>query len=177
MKGQLKALLICSSIAITTVSAHEIGDVYYGYSQENCGGTCLRGETALLAQPFRVSANALFDTDKSTLRANGQSLLTELAARIKNAQANGTVGTGTSIFVAGHADSRASVKYNQGLSERRAQAVKDFLIAQGVNSDIILAFGKSELEPRATNKTAYGRQLNRRVEIQIEGDHVGVTDN
>lgn len=175
MKGQLKALLICSSIAVTSVYAHDVTDAYYGGNQENCGSSCIRGEPGLLTQPFSFSANALFDTDKSTLRPNGQSLLTEMATQIKTAQANGTVGTGTLIRVEGHADSRASVKYNQGLSERRAQAVKEFLIAQGVNSDIIIATGKSELEPVATNKTAYGRQLNRRVEVQIKGSSVGVT--
>lgn len=175
MKGQLKALLIASSIATTFAYAHDVSDAYYGGNQENCGSSCLRGEPAYLAQPFHFDANTLFDTDKSVLRDNGKSVLGELASHLKNAQANGTVDAGTAIFIEGHADSRASVKYNQGLSERRAQAVKEYLIGQGVNPDIIITSGKSELEPRATNKTAYGRQMNRRVEIHIQGPSVGVT--
>ncbi len=74
----------------------------------------------------------------------------------------------TVVYVVGHTDSVGSEAYNQELSERRARAVADYLAAHGVNPARIHIEGRGEREPRATNATEAGRQLNRRVEIFLK---------
>ena len=73
----------------------------------------------------------------------------------------------TRVEVIGHTDSTGSEAYNQDLSERRARAVAGILAAGGVSSGRIVAVGRGELQPVASNATAAGRQQNRRVEIII----------
>jgi outer membrane protein OmpA-like peptidoglycan-associated protein len=74
----------------------------------------------------------------------------------------------TVIHVVGHTDSVGSESYNQRLSERRAQSVVDFFASSGVAPGRLYAIGRGEMEPRATNDTEAGRQLNRRVEIFVK---------
>lgn len=74
----------------------------------------------------------------------------------------------TVIHVVGHTDSVGSESYNQRLSEQRAQSVVDFLAARGVEPSRLYASGRGELEPRASNDTEAGRQLNRRVELFVK---------
>ncbi|MDX8407965.1 MAG: OmpA family protein [Mariprofundaceae bacterium] len=76
----------------------------------------------------------------------------------------------TTVNVIGHTDSVGSNAYNQGLSERRANAVKYYLADAGVSSNRLHTEGRGELEPRASNDTEAGRQLNRRVELLIIPD-------
>jgi len=76
----------------------------------------------------------------------------------------------SSIRITGHTDSRGSTEYNQQLSEQRAQAVKWYLSDRGVDSRRITTEGRGEIEPRASNDTEAGRQLNRRVEMLIVPD-------
>ena len=73
----------------------------------------------------------------------------------------------TSILVEGHTDSTGSESYNQQLSERRANSVKNLLIQRGVQAYRINILGYGESRPVATNATPEGRQMNRRVEIRI----------
>ena len=77
------------------------------------------------------------------------------------------------IEIEGHADSTGSTEYNQGLSERRAQAVRSYFNQQGVTTPIVAAVGFGETRPVATNGTAAGRQQNRRVEIIVSGASIG----
>lgn len=74
----------------------------------------------------------------------------------------------TVVHVVGHTDSVGSSSYNQQLSRQRADSVVAYLARSGVPSDRLRAEGRGESEPRATNSTASGRQLNRRVEIYIK---------
>ncbi|HEB97110.1 MAG TPA: OmpA family protein [Sedimenticola thiotaurini] len=74
----------------------------------------------------------------------------------------------TVVHVVGHTDSVGSEAYNQQLSERRARAVVDYLASRGVPYDRLRSEGRGESEPRATNATEAGRQLNRRVEIYVK---------
>ena len=74
----------------------------------------------------------------------------------------------TYLSVVGHTDNVGSDSYNQQLSERRARAVHDYLLGQGVIPERINSLGRGEREPRASNATEEGRRLNRRVEILIE---------
>lgn len=74
----------------------------------------------------------------------------------------------TTVHVIGHTDSKGSESYNQQLSERRAQSVVDYFTRQGVRNSRLVALGRGETQPRATNDTEAGRQLNRRVEIIVK---------
>jgi outer membrane protein OmpA-like peptidoglycan-associated protein len=72
------------------------------------------------------------------------------------------------VTIVGHTDSVGSPAYNEDLSLRRAEAVRAELVSQGVPASGLIALGKGESQPRATNATEAGRQLNRRVEILIQ---------
>jgi OOP family OmpA-OmpF porin len=73
------------------------------------------------------------------------------------------------IEVAGHTDAVGSSDFNQVLSEKRAEAVKAYLVAHGVAAERVSVVGYGEAQPRASNDTIEGRRLNRRVEIRITG--------
>jgi outer membrane protein OmpA-like peptidoglycan-associated protein len=72
------------------------------------------------------------------------------------------------LIVEGHTDSQGSEAYNQGLSQRRADAVRDYLVQRGYPADRIQTRGMSEGSPIADNASPEGRANNRRVEIIIE---------
>jgi outer membrane protein OmpA-like peptidoglycan-associated protein len=74
----------------------------------------------------------------------------------------------TELTIVGHTDSTGTTQHNQALSERRAQAVETYFTQKGVVSQRLESHGLGESAPRASNATAAGRQLNRRVEIVIE---------
>jgi outer membrane protein OmpA-like peptidoglycan-associated protein len=110
-----------------------------------------------------VRNEVLFDFNSAGLRSASRESLREMAnvfQRYPN----------TTIEVAGHTDSIGSVAYNQRLSDRRAEAVATYLDNLGVNGSRIDAVGYGKSQPRATNSTANGRQLNRRVEIHIRAN-------
>jgi OmpA-OmpF porin, OOP family len=73
------------------------------------------------------------------------------------------------IEIAGHTDAIGPAEYNQALSEKRAEAVKAYLVEHGVAADRISVVGYGESDPRDTNDTVEGRRLNRRVEIRVTG--------
>jgi outer membrane protein OmpA-like peptidoglycan-associated protein len=71
------------------------------------------------------------------------------------------------VMVEGHTDSVGTEDYNQGLSQRRAESVKSYLVGQGIGSARLTALGKGKSQPVAANDSAGGRQQNRRVEVVI----------
>jgi len=73
--------------------------------------------------------------------------------------------------IEGHTDSLGDVKVNQQLSLRRAESVRDFLIAAGVDAGSIKALGYGEVRPIASNEFAQGRKMNRRIDVVIEARH------
>ena len=75
---------------------------------------------------------------------------------------------GYNIHVIGHTDNRGAAAYNQKLSERRADSVRDMLVEQGIDAGRITTEGKGEAAPKADNATAEGRQANRRIEVQLQ---------
>jgi OmpA-OmpF porin, OOP family len=109
----------------------------------------------------KLTVHINFDTNKSTIR---KSEIPEL----KQALAFANKYPGSTIEVDGYTDSTGSDKYNMGLSERRAAAVKQYLLANGVTTaDKITSRGFGKANPVASNDTADGRFQNRRVEILI----------
>ncbi len=96
-------------------------------------------------------------------------------ARERLAKVSGIVLAYPSLHVTieGHTDSIGSDEYNQQLSERRAQAVRDYFVQQGINSASVEAHGYGKNEPIASNETPEGRQQNRRVELILAGDAIG----
>lgn len=105
--------------------------------------------------------NIEFEFDSSNLTEDSYPTLDQIASILKD---NPTWG---SLNIKGHTDSTGPESYNQGLSERRAQAVADYLISQGVSSSAISTEGFGESQPIATNDTAEGRKANRRVEFEV----------
>jgi outer membrane protein OmpA-like peptidoglycan-associated protein len=101
-----------------------------------------------------------FDFDKATLKPEGMSVLNQAAALLQKHER-------VVVEVAGHTDSVGSEKYNQGLSDRRANAVKDYLISKGVKASRLSARGYGESRPVASNDTDEGRAENRRVELIV----------
>ena len=102
----------------------------------------------------------LFDVDEAELKPGGMQQLGRVAEFLRqNPERN--------VLIEGHTDSTAPDAYNLALSQRRANAVEDFLIAQGVQPTRISAIGYGEQLPIASNETAAGRQANRRVEIVV----------
>jgi outer membrane protein OmpA-like peptidoglycan-associated protein len=77
------------------------------------------------------------------------------------------------LQIVGYTDSVGSDEYNQTLSDKRAEAVRDFLVTNGVSMNNVTAQGMGKADPVADNSTAQGRQLNRRVEMIVSGDVIG----
>jgi outer membrane protein OmpA-like peptidoglycan-associated protein len=77
------------------------------------------------------------------------------------------------LEIDGYTDSIGSDEYNQTLSDKRAEAVRDYLVSSGVNMNNVVARGMGKADPVADNNTAEGRQLNRRVELIVSGDVIG----
>jgi len=110
--------------------------------------------------------DVLFDFGQYTLKP---------AARERLARISGIVGAYPDLLleVEGHTDSIGSDEYNQKLSEKRADSVRDYLVNNGVSTDKVIARGLGKSEPVADNKTSAGRKLNRRVEMIVSGDVIG----
>jgi outer membrane protein OmpA-like peptidoglycan-associated protein len=102
----------------------------------------------------------LFATNSSSVSEASKSALRNFSTSLKQ-------NPDTYVKVIGHTDNTGRVDYNQTLSEKRAQSVYDYLMNQGVSSDRMTYEGKGIHDPVATNATAEGRALNRRVEIMI----------
>ena len=111
-------------------------------------------------------SDVLFDTGSATLKPG---------AREKLAKISGIVlaHPGLNLQIEGHTDSVGSDEFNQQLSERRADAVRDFLAEQGVPAASITARGFGKTQPVASNDSAEGRQRNRRVELVVNGAAIG----
>jgi outer membrane protein OmpA-like peptidoglycan-associated protein len=112
-------------------------------------------------------SDVLFDTGKYSLKQNTQISLAKVAGILQ-------AYPGLKLQVEGYTDSVGGEAYNQKLSENRADAVRDFLLAQGVSHDNITSTGYGESDPVADNNTASGRSQNRRVQLVVSGDAIGV---
>jgi outer membrane protein OmpA-like peptidoglycan-associated protein len=112
-------------------------------------------------------SDVLFETGKYNLKPATQISLAKVAGILQ-------AYPGLKLQVEGYTDSTGSPEFNQKLSENRAGAVRDFLVTQGVKTDNIVATGYGMAKPVADNNTAKGRSLNRRVQLVVSGDAIGV---
>jgi outer membrane protein OmpA-like peptidoglycan-associated protein len=110
-----------------------------------------------------VKNDVLFDYNSAGLRSASRSSLREMANVFEQYP-------NTTIAVEGFTDSTGSATYNERLSERRAASVANYLENLGVRGSRVDTIGYGESRPRASNNTASGRQLNRRVEIHVRAN-------
>jgi outer membrane protein OmpA-like peptidoglycan-associated protein len=114
------------------------------------------GDELILNMP----GNITFDTGKSNLKPQFYDVLDSVVLVLKKFDK-------TLIEVAGHTDSVGSKAFNQKLSYYRATSVGNYLMDKGIDFDRVMTVGRGEDRPIASNKTAAGRQLNRRVELTL----------
>jgi OOP family OmpA-OmpF porin len=117
---------------------------------------------AAVSEKVTYAADVNFDFDKSVVRPADQAKLTDLVEKTKPINLE-------VIIAVGHTDSTGAAAYNQGLSVRRAEAVKEFLVGKGVERNRVYTEGKGLTSPVADNKTREGRAKNRRVEVEVVG--------
>jgi len=104
--------------------------------------------------------HVLFDFDKTAIKPDGAKILDRLVAFLKE-------NPDKKVDLEGHTDWIGTDKYNQGLSERRANSVKSHLTKNGVDAGRIAMRGFGKTKPIADNKTSDGRAKNRRVEVKV----------
>jgi OmpA-OmpF porin, OOP family len=126
-------------------------------------------------QKITLASKALFDFDKAVLKPEGKAAIdTEIIAKLRDVQKLELV------LVTGHTDRIGSQAYNQKLSERRADAVRDYLVSKGVAKDKIetLGMGKTQPVPGVVCTMTAMKELiaclapNRRVEVEVKGDAI-----
>jgi chemotaxis protein MotB len=117
---------------------------------------------------YTVNSDLLFKSGSWDMSPDGQKVIARLAQKLAPTQQNHLVVAGyTDDAAIGSALKKAGVTTNVELSQKRAEAVMQFMIAQGVKPDLISAKGFGESDPVAPNNTPAGRAQNRRVEISI----------
>ena len=118
--------------------------------------------------PFRIATETFFDFDKATLKPEGEAALDDVAGRLAVSQYD-------TISIVGHTDRIGTVAYNQKLSERRASAMREYLVAKGIPAEKIAASGLGEQNPSAECKGVRGAKLiaclqpDRYAEVSVSG--------
>lgn len=164
--GDTEATLLGAGVGAAVGAGAGTGIGYYMDRQEqsmrdalaSVEGVKIDRDANILYVTFR--SDNQFDVDSFTLRTNAQQDIARLAMVLSQYYK-------TTILINGHTDSSGSEGYNQTLSERRAAAVRNILVANGVAPTRITTLGFGESAPIADNSSAYGRQLNRRVALKI----------
>jgi outer membrane protein OmpA-like peptidoglycan-associated protein len=110
--------------------------------------------------------DVLFDFNKYTLKPEARERLARISGIV-------LAYPDLKLQVEGYTDSIGSDEYNQTLSEKRAESVRDYLVSSGVSMNNVAAQGMGKADPVADNSTAAGRKLNRRVEMIVSGDVIG----
>ena len=124
------------------------------------GGSVKESERGLV---ITLAGNVLFDHGKASLLAGSLKQLDEIAHALVDAKSS-------SIQIEGFTDSTGSAKINEQLSQKRAEAVRDYLAKRGIPANRIHAVGRGASNPIDSNDTAEGRAANRRVELIIQGE-------
>jgi len=110
--------------------------------------------------------DVLFDTGKSDLRSGAREALAKLTGIVLNYPS-------LRLAIEGYTDTTGGAEFNQTLSQKRADAVRDYLVSQGLDDAKLSSQGMGMNDPVADNSTAEGRQKNRRVEIIVSGEVIG----
>ncbi|MEM9557291.1 MAG: OmpA family protein [Acidobacteriota bacterium] len=160
-KGKREADDILAYAAIGAAAGAGVG-AYMDHQEERLtripGTTVQRlGSDTLL---LKFDSDILFAVDSSVLQGGAQSTLYQVADVLLDFPK-------TAVVVHGHTDASGSEQHNLALSERRAGAVRNVLIREGVAPDRVSAIGSGESMPVASNDTETGRSINRRVEILL----------
>lgn len=108
----------------------------------------------------KMKVHVYFDLDKSVIKE-------EYYPKLNKAISFAKKYSDAEILIEGHTDSRASDEYNQALSNRRTDAVKNYFVSNGINKDRIRTLGYGESRPSSSNDTEYGTAQNRRVDVFI----------
>ncbi len=103
-----------------------------------------------------------FNIDSSKILPDSESILAQAKTALQDS-------VGVSVIIEGHTDNTGTPSYNQLLSERRAKAVLEFLVANGIEKERLVSVGKGESSPVASNNNKEGRYQNRRVELHTVG--------
>ena len=119
---------------------------------------------------YTVNSDLLFAPGSWQMRPQGQKIIADFAKKLAPTQQSHLMVSGyTDNAPIGPALAREGVTSNQELSQKRADAVKQYLISQGVKPDLVAAQGFGDASPVAPNDTAQGRAQNRRVELSLVG--------
>lgn len=166
-----------------TIARDELGECMHTSSWKpemavvvGCDGVMLKAPTQVAvggptgkSSAFVVPAASMFDFDSAKLTAQGRQDLRTFRAKIEPELAQAFVGV-----IIGHTDSKGDAKYNVALSKRRAEAVRNYLIAGGIPANKLRVVGMGAKEPIASNNTEAGRTQNRRVEVIVFGEQRGL---
>ena len=155
--GKGAAIGAAAGVAIGALIGHNL-DKQEKELKEIPNTTVTRHEDKLVVT---MSESIIFDLNSAALKPQSMQTVDQIATVMKN-------NPESDILVKGHTDSSGAEKYNQDLSERRANAVRNYLIAKGVAPARITALGFGMTMPIAPNDTSEGREKNRRVEIEIK---------
>ena len=155
--GKGAAIGAAAGVAIGALIGHHL-DKQEKELKEIPNTTVTRHEDKLVVT---MSESIIFDLNSAALKPQSMQTIDQIATVMKN-------NPESDILVKGHTDSSGAEKYNQDLSERRANAVRNYLIAKGVAPARITALGFGMTMPIAPNDTSEGREKNRRVEIEIK---------
>lgn len=162
LKGEREADEILAGAAIGAVIGGGIG-AYMDHQEERLtripGTTVERVSEDVILIHFE--SDVLFQVDSAVLDAGAQGTLSQVAQVLHDYPK-------TAVVVQGHTDSTGSEEHNQALSERRAQAVYNYLVGRGVDAGRMTAVGYGESLPVASNGTDFGRQQNRRVDMLLK---------
>jgi OOP family OmpA-OmpF porin len=136
-----------------------------GNCKDQCPGTAkdLAVDANGCPIPVVMKIKVNFDFDKSDIKAQYHQELADFAAFMKQYP-------GTPVEISGHTDSKGTDEYNQKLSQRRANSVREYLVKKlGMDAKLLTAIGYGESKPVATNDTDEGRAENRRIEAALKG--------
>ena len=132
-------------------------------AEKGCDGAPVVARAApVVAKKVTLLSDTLFAFDSSVISATGQEQLKQVVAQINRTNVEVIVATGNT-------DSIGTDAYNMKLGQRRADAVKAYLVSQGVDQGRVYTNSKGKSDPVASNATAEGRAKNRRVVVEIIG--------
>ncbi len=105
-------------------------------------------------------ASVYFDSGSATLQPSSYGVLDGVVELLRG-------NAGVRMEIGGHTDSDGSASYNQDLSRRRAESVRDYLVRKGISASRLTTVGYGESRPVASNATAAGKARNRRIEFRV----------